>query len=106
MTRQHEATLNRMLDIIVAELNRPGSFDFGDRAFVNVLREDGMAVASDRSSWHLPPADMLFVQRKISGTALLAARLKARVDVRSMVQAHVSPEPGTVSPIMDIPHDR
>ena len=29
--------------------------------------------------------DLLFVQRKISGTALLAARLKARVDVRSMV---------------------
>jgi hypothetical protein len=28
---------------------------------------------------------MLFVQSKISGTALLAARLKARVDVRSLV---------------------
>jgi predicted unusual protein kinase regulating ubiquinone biosynthesis (AarF/ABC1/UbiB family) len=89
ITRSHGAVLDRMIAVIVSELNRPGPFDFGDRAFVNVLREDGMAVASDRSSWHLPPADMLFVQRKISGTALLAARLKARVDVRAMVQAHV-----------------
>jgi predicted unusual protein kinase regulating ubiquinone biosynthesis (AarF/ABC1/UbiB family) len=89
ITRSHGAVLDRMIAVIVSELNRAGPFDFGDRAFVNVLREDGMAVASDRSSWHLPPADMLFVQRKISGTAMLAARLKARVDVRAMVQAHV-----------------
>ena len=48
-------------------------FDFGDRAFVGQLRADGTAIANDRAAWHLPPADMLFVQRKISGTALLAA---------------------------------
>lgn len=86
LKRRHEATLDRMLDVIIAELNQPGPFDFGDRAFVGMLREDGIAVAKDRTGWHLPPADMLFVQRKISGTALLAARLRARVDVRSMVK--------------------
>ena len=94
MVRQHGAVLGRMIDVIVAELGRPGAFDFGERAFVGMLREDGMAVASDRSAWHVPPADMLFVQRKISGTALLAARLKARVDVRSMVLAHVQTDSG------------
>jgi predicted unusual protein kinase regulating ubiquinone biosynthesis (AarF/ABC1/UbiB family) len=91
MTRQHGAVLDRMIGVILGELNRPGAFDFGDRAFVGMLRDDGMAVASDRAAWHLPPADMLFVQRKISGTALLAARLKARVDVRTMVLGHVQP---------------
>ena len=85
ITRRHGLVLDRMLDVIVGELNRPGAFDFGDRAFVGLLREDGIAVASDSAAWHLPPADMLFVQRKISGTALLAARLKARVDVRALV---------------------
>lgn len=89
ITLHHGDVLDRMIEAIVAELNRHGPFDFGDRAFVNLVRDDGMALASDRSSWHLPPADMLFVQRKISGTALLAARLKARVDVRAMVQDHV-----------------
>jgi hypothetical protein len=47
-----------------------------------------MEVARDRATWHLPPADTLFTQRKISGTALLAAWLKARVDVRAMVAGY------------------
>lgn len=41
-------------------------------------------VAADRATWHLPPTDILFVQRKVSGTARLAARLRARVDVRTL----------------------
>lgn len=82
---RHRALIDRMIDVILVELNRAGPFDFGDRAFVGVLREQGMAMAADRDSWHVPPVDTLFVQRKISGTALLAARLKARVDVRAMV---------------------
>lgn len=82
---RHGALVDRMIDVILVELNRTGPFDFGDRAFVGVLREQGMAMAADRDTWHVPPIDTLFVQRKISGTALLAARLKARVDVRAMV---------------------
>jgi len=50
-------------------------------------------MAQDRAAWHLPPADILFIQRKISGTALLAARLNARVDVRAMVEAKLSELP-------------
>jgi predicted unusual protein kinase regulating ubiquinone biosynthesis (AarF/ABC1/UbiB family) len=82
---RHRLLIDRMIDVILAELNREGPFDFGDRAFVGVLREQGMTMAADRETWHIPPIDTLFVQRKISGTALLAARLKAKVDVRSMI---------------------
>jgi predicted unusual protein kinase regulating ubiquinone biosynthesis (AarF/ABC1/UbiB family) len=82
---RHAASLDRMVKVVLAELHKPGLFDFGDRAFLGILREEGLTVAADKSSWHLPPADLLFVQRKISGTALLGARLKARVDVRGLV---------------------
>jgi predicted unusual protein kinase regulating ubiquinone biosynthesis (AarF/ABC1/UbiB family) len=85
---RHGALVDRMLAVILTEMNRPGPFDFGDRAFIGVLREQGLAMAEDRSTWHVPPIDTLFVQRKISGTALLAARLKARVDVRALVENH------------------
>ena len=85
---RHRSLIDRMLDVVLGELNRPGPFDFGDRAFVGVLREDATEIAADRATWHLPPADTLFTQRKISGTALLAARLKARVDVRAMVEGY------------------
>ena len=82
---RHGPRIDRMIDVVITELARPGLFDFGDRAFVGLLREEGMDIAGDTGAWHIPPADLLFVQRKISGTALLAARLKARVDVPSLV---------------------
>ena len=86
---RHCERIDRMIDVVIGELSRPGAFDFGDRGFVAALRDHGLAVASDQAAWHLPPADLLFVQRKISGTALLAARLKARIDVRAMAQAQL-----------------
>lgn len=86
---RHRALVDRMIDIIVAEMNRPGAFDFGDRAFVGVLRDQGIEIAADKNAWHVPPIDTLFVQRKISGTALLAARLKAQVEVRGLVEPYV-----------------
>ena len=89
---RHRALVDDMIDIVIEEMNRDDAFDFGDRAFVGVLREQGMAVAEDRASWHIPPAETLFVQRKVSGTALIAARLKARVDIRAMILDHLGEE--------------
>lgn len=86
---RHRPLVDRMIDIVVTEMSRPGPFDFGDRGFVEVLREQGMEMAADRSTWHIPPVETLFVQRKVSGTALLAARLEARVDVRELVRPYL-----------------
>jgi predicted unusual protein kinase regulating ubiquinone biosynthesis (AarF/ABC1/UbiB family) len=88
---RHPESLARMIDIILYELHRPGPFDFGDRAFLMTVREEGLKIAADKASWHLPPAELLFVQRKISGMALLAARLKARVDVRGLTERMLEP---------------
>jgi predicted unusual protein kinase regulating ubiquinone biosynthesis (AarF/ABC1/UbiB family) len=85
---RHRPAVDRMVDVILAELNRPGPFDSGDRSFVAALREEAVAMAQDRSTWHVPPIDTLFVQRKVSGTALLCARLKAQVDIRSRTEAY------------------
>ncbi len=90
---RHRALVDRMIAVILVEMGRDGAFDFGDRAFVSVLRGQGMEMAADRDTWHVPPAATLFVQRKISGTALLAARMKARVDVRAMVAKYAGWQP-------------
>jgi predicted unusual protein kinase regulating ubiquinone biosynthesis (AarF/ABC1/UbiB family) len=92
VARQRPA-IDRIIAAIDAALNRPGPFDFGDRAFVPVVREEAKALIADRASWHIPPIETLFVQRKVSGTALLAARLKARVPVREMAAAAIGAEP-------------
>ena len=86
----HRAAIDRIIAAIDDALNRPGPFDFGDRAFVPVVREEARAMIADRATWHVPHVETLFVQRKGSGTALLAARLKARVDVRGLAAAVVA----------------
>ncbi|QIG53103.1 AarF/ABC1/UbiB kinase family protein [Altererythrobacter sp. BO-6] len=85
VARQRER-VDRMIGIVTSEMNRDAPFDFGNRAFVPLLREEGMAIAEDKQSWHIPPAETLFVQRKVSGTALLGARLKAVVNIRALVE--------------------
>jgi hypothetical protein len=80
----HRPAVDRMIAAIDEAMNRPGPFGFGDRAFVPVVREEARGLIADRSTWHVPHVETLFVQRKVSGTALLAARMRARVDVRGM----------------------
>lgn len=85
----HRGAVDRIIAAIDTALNRPGAFDFGDRAFVPVVREEAKAMIADRDTWHVPHVETLFVQRKVSGTALLAARLKARVDVLGLAAAAI-----------------
>jgi len=87
---RHGDSIDRMIDVILTELHRSGPFDFSDRGFVGTLRDEGATIVGDKAAWHIPPTDLLFVQRKISGTALLAARLEARVDVRALARVALS----------------
>ncbi|QZD95103.1 ABC1 kinase family protein [Qipengyuania gelatinilytica] len=82
---RHPDAMRHAVDIVVTQMSSDEKLDFGDRAFVPEIRETVMPIARDRESWHLPPAETLFVQRKVSGTALLCARLGARVNVRGIV---------------------
>ncbi len=86
---RHRASIDRVIDVIITEIGRPGPLDFADRSFIGVIRDEATTIATDRATWHIPPTDTLFVQRKFSGTALLAARLRARVDVHAKVVARV-----------------
>ncbi|AXB79111.1 AarF/ABC1/UbiB kinase family protein [Novosphingobium sp. P6W] len=85
---KHRDVVDQMIDVILAELAKPGPFDFSERSFLRILREQAMILAGDRATWHLPPTDTLFVQRKISGTALLAAKFQAKADIHSMIAAY------------------
>lgn len=86
---RHRTALDGMIDVLMAHLGRPGLFDFSDRSFVNEVGQRAQTIVADRSAWHVPPADTLFVQRKISGTAMLAIRMQARLPLREMVTHQV-----------------
>ncbi|MEM9500982.1 MAG: AarF/ABC1/UbiB kinase family protein [Pseudomonadota bacterium] len=82
VAEKYRERIDKMIDIVVGEMREDAPFDFGDRAFVPLLRQEGMEIAQDKDTWAFPPVETLFVQRKVSGTALLGARLKAKVNVR------------------------
>ena len=83
--QRHARALDAMIEVLVAHLGRPGLFDFADRSFVEQLRRHAETIVADRATWHIPPADALFLQRKVSGMALLAVKLRARLPIRTMV---------------------
>lgn len=82
---RHGPAIDAMIDILIEHLGKPGLFDFADRSFVDRVRHHAETIVADRAAWHIPPADTLFVQRKVSGTALLAVRMQARMPLRDDV---------------------
>lgn len=87
---RHAAAFDNIIATLVAHLGRPGLFDFADRSFVDALRVQAETIIADRATWHIPPADTLFVQRKVSGTALLAVRMQAKLPLRDLVARRLS----------------
>ena len=86
VVEKHGDRVDRMIEIVVNEMSRDAPFDFGDRAFVPLLRQEGWEIAQDKDTWAFPPVETLFVQRKVSGTAFLGARLKAKANIRRITQ--------------------
>ena len=82
----HRQTILDMAEMGFAILRGPGAFDFKDNDFADRMRQRGMAIGGERELWHLPPAETLFLQRKIGGLYLLATRLGARVDIPALVR--------------------
>jgi predicted unusual protein kinase regulating ubiquinone biosynthesis (AarF/ABC1/UbiB family) len=87
---RHGRTLRTMTQIGLRHLHAPPDrmFDFSDRSLVPVLRAHAATVLADRQSFGLPSAEMLFVQRKIGGMALLLMRLKAQLPLLDTLARH------------------
>ncbi|MDY7098056.1 MAG: AarF/ABC1/UbiB kinase family protein [Pseudomonadota bacterium] len=90
VAEKHPERVRKMIDIVVNEMREDAPFDFADRGFIHLLREEGYAIAQDKDTWAFPPIETLFVQRKVSGTALLGTRLKAKVNLRRITEEVLS----------------
>lgn len=72
-----------VLDIfmLAAEpLRYQGVYDFGTSDLSRRIHQRGMSVSRDPNAWHTPPADVLFLHRKMGGLYLMAAKYGAKVD--------------------------
>jgi predicted unusual protein kinase regulating ubiquinone biosynthesis (AarF/ABC1/UbiB family) len=86
---EHRQTILDMAEMGFGLLRGPEAFDFRGNDFADRMRARGMQIGGERELWHIPPAQTLFLQRKIGGLYLLATRLGARVDVAAMVRRFV-----------------
>ena len=80
---QRQAVL-ALFDLACEPLRHPGDYDFGSSDLARRIRDAGLRLSADKDMWHTPPADALFLHRKLGGLYLLAARLRARVGAASL----------------------
>ncbi|NOH66490.1 ABC1 kinase family protein [Vibrio rotiferianus] len=64
-------------------------YDFKTSGLAQKLREAGTILSLEQDYWHTPPADALFLHRKIGGMYLLAARIGAKVNIRQLVAPYL-----------------
>lgn len=69
-------------------VNKP--YDFKASGLAQKLREAGTILSMEQEYWHTPPADALFLHRKIGGMYLLAARIGAKVNIHQLVQPYLT----------------
>lgn len=65
-------------------------YDFGKTDLMLRLHEMGMSLTYENNFWHVPPADALFIHRKLGGLFLLAKRLGAQVDMQEVASPWIS----------------
>ncbi len=87
-----QSNLSVILDIFflaTEPMRFDGKYDFAASDLAQRIRDKGMAVSSDPDAWHTPPPDVLFLHRKMAGLYLIATKLKARVDVASLIKKYL-----------------
>lgn len=80
---QREAVID-MFELACEPLALDGVYDFGASKIAERIKDAGMKLSMEQDYWHTPPADALFLHRKLGGLYLLAARLKAKVNVQAL----------------------
>jgi len=84
----HQDLIQQMFELAMTPLRQRAAFDFGASDLLDRLRIMGLAIGNDRDLSHIPPAETLFLHRKIGGMYLLATKLRARVCLRDLVEQY------------------
>ncbi|WP_442954419.1 ABC1 kinase family protein [Pararhodobacter sp.] len=86
--QHHQALIQSMFDLAMTSFRHDTPFDFARSDLLQRLRDMGMAIGNDRELSHVPPPATLFLHRKIGGMYLMAAKLRARIALRPMLEEY------------------
>jgi predicted unusual protein kinase regulating ubiquinone biosynthesis (AarF/ABC1/UbiB family) len=75
------------LMLLVCEpLRHAGPYDFARTTLAVRARDAGFDLAFRKGFLRAPPAETVFLHRKLAGTFMLSGRIRARVDVRAILE--------------------
>ncbi|MCP4036158.1 MAG: AarF/ABC1/UbiB kinase family protein, partial [bacterium] len=84
-----EAMVERVVDlflVVFEPFSHQGPFDFASAKIMSRAQEMGMELAFKHGYMRMPPAQTMFLHRKLDGTLMLCGRIKARVDVHAILE--------------------
>ena len=94
--REHVYGLADLILLAAEPLRHRGPYDFGASDLFGRAHACGQDLVFRRGFRHTPPPETLFLHRKFVGTFLLCTRLRARLDVRALVEPWLGLAEGTI----------
>jgi predicted unusual protein kinase regulating ubiquinone biosynthesis (AarF/ABC1/UbiB family) len=70
-------------------LHHAGEYDFGNSDLAKRISIAGSELSLKKNYWHTPPADALFLHRKLAGLYLIAAKLKAKINIQDLIHPYI-----------------
>ena len=84
--REDRARALAELILLLGEpLRHEGAYDFGASSLATRARAAGFDLAFRRGFLRAPPPETIFLHRKLGGTFLLCARIRARIDSHALI---------------------
>jgi predicted unusual protein kinase regulating ubiquinone biosynthesis (AarF/ABC1/UbiB family) len=77
-----------IIRLVCEPLAHRGPYDFAGSGMMGRVRDLGLTVAM-KQGLRSPPPETIFLHRKLLGTFLICARLRARVNVHALVERHL-----------------
>jgi aarF domain-containing kinase len=90
--------LGELILLVGEPLRHPGVYDFGASSLGARARDAGFDLAFRRGFMRAPPPETIFLHRKLAGTFLLCARIRARIDTRSLIGPYLGAVLGETGP--------
>ncbi len=84
-----ERLLRESFELATAPLRQEGVFDFGATTLAAALRDKVFELRT-AGFLHPPPPPAVFIHRKFGGLYLIATRLRARIDLRTLIAPYIN----------------
>lgn len=87
--KQKDAVIE-LFQMACEPLQHIGEYDFSNSGLAKKISMAGRDLSFKKNYWHTPPADALFLHRKIAGLYLIAAKLNAKINIQNLINPYIN----------------